>query len=113
MDNVWLRILAIIEERGWCKGQFIDKDGRMCITGAYYFTHGAALEHLAAPANAPSDAFEYCVDSAEYERLANAVVAHQQVRRGLVTMWNDHPMTTVDDVRAVLTALAAEDGATP
>ncbi len=75
------RAADMIERQGWCQGQWADKHGRVCIMGALGDTE--------------SDPAAFC---AACHRLST----HLGQR---LSMWNDEPGRTKDEVLAMLRSL--------
>lgn len=78
---------AVIEERGWCQGTYVDADGSVCLIGAFTVVM-FGTRNMYALASAPPTSPEY--------QLFFAAIRDM----GLVSppMWNDHSSRTVDHV---------------
>lgn len=82
---------AIVRERGWTQGAYVDDDGRVCIEGAICEALGGPR-----PAVVPFAPF---VDADEELRAVIGYVSPVE--------WNDAPERTADEVIAALEAAAA------
>ena len=78
--------LTALEDKGWCKKQFVDNDGRMCILGAVEF---ASQEQGI---------------TTQFGSLARHAI-RRQISTGIIS-WNDKIERTFEDVREVLTNAA-------
>jgi hypothetical protein len=98
METKLWGVLDYLDEHGWCKYSFVDAEMRSCLAGA---------------------ANRVINDLEDWESRINSVIMEQfperlkaGFTRGTVIMlFNDHPLTTYEDVKAVVTkaAIKAEE----
>lgn len=93
--------LALLREKGWCKGSLVDYEGRHCTVGAVLTAHGVEVDTLDVYCPPPG----FHVD----ERTIRAVVRAQHGPRGIAG-FNDDPATTFADVESVLEKAILERG---
>lgn len=79
--SVFLDAIKVLEERGWCQGDYQDEKGRVCLVGAVGLV---VSDRPAAPA----------LDERYYplHKTLQRVIGSR-----LVSAWNDDPLTTYED----------------
>lgn len=95
--TIWARAKAVLEQRGWHQGDFGSNPSdlencRVCIAGAVNVACGRI----------PWDD-EWPASRDVFERL------NGEVPQAFISMWNDEPARTVDDVYELLDRLDRED----
>lgn len=83
------RTISILFEHGWTKGRFHNDAGEVCVRGALAFARGEEKIFL----HTPYDREEHYIVKA----CPRIVGSH-----GWISMWNDHPDRTFDEVIEVL-----------
>ena len=74
-------------ERGWCKHDMITSDGRVCVLGAANIIYGIGVDSV--------QALTVCERAFAVARALKSVM-------GIVTIFNDDPKTTFEDILAKL-----------
>jgi len=74
-------------ERGWCKDDMFGSDGRVCVLGAANIVYGIGVDSV--------QALGVCERAFAVSNALKSVM-------GIVTLFNDNPKTTFDDILAKL-----------
>ncbi len=91
-----LRAAELIEERGWCQGDWCDGDGHLCVNAALIVAADPTFElPIRRPLNWPRAAAE------AHGELAETIGDYD------TTTWNDEPDRTEAEVIAALRAEVA------
>ena len=98
--NVFLRMRDLINERGWCQHEVQDKNGRVCLVGAYDLVAGVTFTDHGVTVNEDFELTDTFQDSA-YWKLGEAT-------DWSVPKWNDAPGRTQAEVIVLLERLARE-----
>ena len=88
------RAAALIREHGLCRGKVRDEQGRLCMYGALHDAAGCIVPDVTE-----------MVQQVITEQFPDRVLAD---RFCVISLFNDHPDTTVEDVIAVLEKTAAQ-----
>lgn len=91
--------LALLREKGWCKGALSDDEGRHCIMGAGFRVHGIEL----APHRPIT---KECLE--DEHAIREVLLAQHGTRH--IAVFNDDPATTFEMVEAILEKAALERG---
>lgn len=90
-----LKAARLIEERGLCKGDYIDEKGRLCIVGAMNWSSDQMPSFIGPESSALIDRMHSMMGIGKKQTLSQ---------------WNDHPSTTDADVINMLVAAAYWEG---
>lgn len=95
--QVLRRAVEIIDERGWCQGEYEDGAGRVCARGAIHVAIGGAP--YVDPLSLEKNKFIWEVRCLVVDLIGEGLA-----------VWNDEPGRTVEQVRhALLTAATAAE----
>ena len=101
ISDVLSRAADAIQERGHCKGNFVDAAGNLCVAGALYLAAGLPVVGIAKPRDGWDAAKSYA-DADE------AAAAFRRYVGSSVYTWNDQPERTKEEVVAALRAAAEQ-----
>lgn len=105
--DVLLKAAELLGEKGWCQGQSIDNDGRMCAVGAIRSAGQELLggsmwgNRLDEAGDALDRFFAHINDGL---KPVSVIDPFQSIPE-----WNDNPRRTVEDVILELKRTASED----
>jgi hypothetical protein len=95
VPDVLRRAEQVVAERGWCRGDYEDEQGRVCSEGAINL---AAYGDPCPTEETPDDQYDVA------ESAAKAVMTHLEVPT--LVGWNDETAQDAAEVRAALLAAA-------
>lgn len=106
---ILLQAAALIREHGWCRGEFINHAGRLCLHGAINMavTGHAEMHSVPRIQFALARLYHHLRSTGAHEGL------HLRYDGYSLTEWNDHHARTAAEVIAALEAAAAEPVTTP
>jgi hypothetical protein len=97
MSGILQKTYDVLDARGWCQNVHQSSDGRVCLEGAFAYAIGAQIVE-----GVPS--YDYRMEEPENDAawriLCNTVKEETGIEAPL--NWNDHPSTSVEDVKLVL-----------
>jgi hypothetical protein len=96
--DVLRKAKALIEERGWCKGRFVEDDGSCCVEGAVLLASGYPEAKLS-PTRPPQEREEPYL---RFAKMAEARILSRAVGRAsdVIWAWNDRQGQTKQDILA-------------
>lgn len=85
---------ALLNERGWCQGMYMDEAGRLCAMGAL----GEARAKMKSPINEHTYAVSILADWLKTEGHPQCLCGQTACHRNAIAVWNDNACTEVTEV---------------
>lgn len=97
MNETLQKAYDILEAKGWCQGVHQDGRGQVCLEGAFALAVGCKII-----AGLPENEGQMDAPEAQQAWLNLVYTVEEETGFDVPYNWNDHPSTTVEDVKLIL-----------